>query len=95
MMLQIDHRESHDVDFFLQDPQWLAFLDPQKHDFEFETRPSDYDGDGVGHLKLTFKDIGEIDFIVGQLKTAAPTVQREIEGENILLETIPEIVTKK
>ena len=36
MMLQIDHRESHDVDFFLQDPQLLSFLDPQKHDFKFE-----------------------------------------------------------
>jgi len=33
MMLQIDHRESHDVDFFLRDPQLLPFLDPQKRDF--------------------------------------------------------------
>jgi hypothetical protein len=29
MMLQIDHRESHDVDIFLTDPQLLASLDPQ------------------------------------------------------------------
>lgn len=39
-MLQIDHRESRDVDLFLQDPQLLAFLDPQKHDFEFEIGPA-------------------------------------------------------
>ncbi|WP_130220802.1 hypothetical protein [Bradyrhizobium genosp. SA-3] len=33
MMLQIAHRESHDVDIFLCDPQSLPFLDPQKQDF--------------------------------------------------------------
>ncbi len=47
MMLQIDHRESHDVDIFLEDPQLLPFLDPQKHDFEFQILPSDYLGDGT------------------------------------------------
>lgn len=95
MMLQIDHRESRDVDFFLQDPQLLPFLDPQKHDFEFEIWPSGYDGDGASFLKIAFKDIGEIDFIVSRHKTANPTVQRIIEGENTLLQTIPEIITKK
>jgi hypothetical protein len=95
MMLQIDHRESHDVDLFLQDPQLLPFLDPQKHDFKFEIWPTDYDGDGTGFLKLAFKDIGEIDFIVSQPKTADPAIEREIEGEKTLLETIPEIIAKK
>jgi Nucleotidyl transferase AbiEii toxin, Type IV TA system len=58
MMLQIDHRESHDVDIFLDDPQLLGFLDPAKHDFDFEILPSGYDtGDGFGFLKLAFKDI--------------------------------------
>lgn len=28
VILQINHRESHDVDIFLPDPQLLAFLDP-------------------------------------------------------------------
>jgi hypothetical protein len=46
MMLQIDHRESHDVDIFLPDPQLLPFLDPQTHDFIFEVQPTDYKGDG-------------------------------------------------
>jgi hypothetical protein len=40
MMLQIDHRESRDVDIFLPDPQLLPFLDPQKHDFRLELIPS-------------------------------------------------------
>jgi hypothetical protein len=58
LMLQIDHRESHDVDIFLPDPQLLSFLDPQKHDFRFEIRPADYSGDGTSFQKLAFKDIG-------------------------------------
>ena len=95
MMLQMDHRESRDVDLFLRDPQLLAFLDPQKHDFAFETQPSDYDGDGTRFMKFAFEDIGEIDFIVSQSKTSNPTVQREIEGQHTLLETVPEIIAKK
>lgn len=93
-MLQIDHRESRDVDIFLRDPQLLPFLDPQRHDFEFDVKPLDYTGDGAKFLKLTF-DIGEIDFIVTEPKTAQPTTERVIEGQSTLLETIPEIATKK
>ena len=95
MMLQIDHRESQDVDIFLSDPQLLPFLDPQKHDFQFEIWPTDYEGDGSSFQKLAFKDIGEIDFIVGHAMTASPTTQAIIESETTLLETIPEIIAKK
>ncbi|RUW44700.1 hypothetical protein EOA32_36030, partial [Mesorhizobium sp. M1A.F.Ca.ET.072.01.1.1] len=28
MMIQIGHRESHDIDVFLDDPQLLGFMDP-------------------------------------------------------------------
>jgi hypothetical protein len=95
MMLQIDHRESHDVDIFLNDPQLLPFLDPKLHDFEFEIRPSDYTGDGARFLKLTFGGIGEIDFIVGHALTETPTTKRVVEGEVVALETIAEIIAKK
>ncbi len=95
MMLQIDHRESQDVDIFLPDPQLLPFLDPQKRDFQFEIWPTDYEGDGSSFQKLAFKDIGEIDFIVGHAMTPLPTIQATIEGETTLLETIPEIIAKK
>jgi hypothetical protein len=94
MMLQIDHRESHDIDIFLNDPQQLPFLDPQKQDFEFEIQPNGYEGDGIRSLKLVFGN-GEIDFIVAGALTSSPTIQSEIEGEIVRLETIPEIVTKK
>jgi Nucleotidyl transferase AbiEii toxin, Type IV TA system len=94
MMLQIDHRESHDIDIFLNDPQQLPFLDPQKRDFKFEIQPDAYEGDGVRSLKLVF-GIGEIDFIVAGALTSSPTTQAEIEGEIVQLETVPEIITKK
>jgi Nucleotidyl transferase AbiEii toxin, Type IV TA system len=95
MMLQIGHRESHDVDIFLQDPQLLPFLDPQKQDFQFDVRPSGYNSDGSRFIKIAFEDIGEIDFIVAPFKTKNPTIQKEVEGEDALLETIPEIIAKK
>ncbi len=95
MMLQIDHRESHDIDIFLPDAQFLPFLDPKLHDFEFEIRPSDYRGDGAGFLKLAFEGIGEIDFIVGHPLTAPSVTKQLIEGEEVDLETVAEIITKK
>jgi hypothetical protein len=42
-----------------------------------------------------FANIGEIDFIVAPALTSSPTTQATIEGETVLLETIPEIITKK
>jgi len=95
MMLQIDHRESHDVDIFLPDPQLLPFLDPQTHDFTFEIQPTDYKGDGAKSIKLVFENVGEIDFIVGGSLTSTPTKSTTVEGEIVQLETIPEIITKK
>lgn len=95
MMLQIDHRESHDIAIFLTDPQYLRCFDPALHDFQFEIRLSDYRSDGSGFLKLAFENIGEIDFIVARALTERPTTTRMIEGEEVELETIAEIITKK
>jgi hypothetical protein len=94
MMLRIEHRESHDVDIFLSDPQFLGLLDPQKNDFAFSIAPTEYKGDGARFLKLAF-DAGEIDFIVAPSLTSLPATAETVEGEVILLETIPEISTKK
>ncbi len=93
-MLQIDHRESHDIDIFLPDPQFLAYLDPQKRDFEFEIEPSGYGGDGTKYLKLAFEAFGEIDFIVGSSMTPVPTISRTINDEAVELEVVPEIIAK-
>ena len=95
MMLRIGHRDSRDVDIFLPDPQFLPFLDPSKHDFAFDLQPADCHGDGSRFLKMAFESVGEIDFIVANSLTSEPTTPETIEGEAILLETVPEIITKK
>lgn len=89
LMLQIGHRESHDVDIFLSDPQQLQFLDPQKRDFRFEIQPDNYRGDGVRSLKFAFHTIGAIDFIVAESLTSAPTVQADVDNQAVILETVP------
>lgn len=95
MMIQIDHRRSDDIDIFLPDPQFLPYLDPRLHDFTFEIMPSDYQGDGSHFLKLAFDRIGEIDFIVCPTMTSTPSMRQTIEGHDVQVETIAEIITKK
>ncbi len=55
----------------------------------------DYEGDGARFLKIVFSDIGEIDFIVANSLTSVPTAPSVVEGENVQLETVPEIICKK
>jgi hypothetical protein len=75
--------------------QLLSFLDPKPRDFEFEIRPSDYTGDGSRFLKLAFDGIGEIDFLVGHAMTGTPTTKQTVEGEQVDLEIVAEIIVKK
>lgn len=95
LMLHIEHRESRDIDIFLPDPQHLALLNPEMRDFQFEERPSAHIGDGATFLKLAFANVGEIDFIVAAALTGTPATEATVEGEALLLETVPEIIAKK
>ncbi|WP_312420574.1 nucleotidyl transferase AbiEii/AbiGii toxin family protein [Shinella sp.] len=95
MMIRIGHRESHDIDIFLDDSQILGFLDPAKADLRFREVPASYGGDGARFQKFAFEDIGEIDFIAAGPLTSTPFEVCEIEGRDVNLETIPEIITKK
>lgn len=95
MMIQIGHRESHDIDIFLDDPQLLGFIDPSRSQLSFSTIPAAYGGDGMRFQRFAFEDLGEIDFIVAGALTKAPFEKREVEGRSVRLETIPEIIAKK
>lgn len=95
LMLQIHHRHSHDVDIFIEDGQLLAFLDPRKATFRFEIMPRNYGGDGSTFQKLVFAELGEVDFIVSRQVTSRPFSKTLIEGRQILLETVGEIIAKK
>jgi hypothetical protein len=95
MMIQIGHRESHDIDIFIDDAQILGLLDPAKAELTFKEKPAEYGGDGARFQKFAFADVGEIDFIVSGHLTATPFETRKVEGREVKLETIPEIIAKK
>ncbi len=95
MMLQIDHRESHDIDLFLDDPQLLPYIRATLEDLNFEIGAPSYSGDGVGHLKVAFENVGEIDFIVTGQITEKNTRSTNVLSRSIELETIAEIIGKK
>jgi hypothetical protein len=81
--------------FFFSTHSCCHILILKSRDFQFEIWPADYEGDGSSFQKFAFKDVGEIDFIVGRAMTPSPTAPTTIEGEATLLETIPEIIAKK
>ncbi len=95
LMLQIDHRESHDIDLFLDDPQLLPYVEAAVAEMSFQIGVPTYNGDGRGHLKIAFPEIGEIDFIVTGHVTDEYARERPIIGRDVLLETISEIIAKK
>ncbi len=95
MMLQIGHRESHDIDLFLNDAQLLAYVRASVSEMQFGLGPPAYGGDGSSYLKVAFEGLGEIDFIAASPITEDHTCRRVIQGRPVLLETIPEIIAKK
>ncbi len=95
LMLQIDHRESHDIDLFLDDPQVVPYLHPGTQGYALDRDPDGYDTDGSHVLKLTFADVGEIDFICCASITDQPAKPSIVEGREVLLETPAEIIAKK
>lgn len=71
-MLQIDHRESHDIDLFLDNAQLLPLLNPETQGMKLERRPDSYMSSTTA-LKLAYNDLGEIDFICCASLLEAPT----------------------
>ncbi len=95
LMLQIKHRESHDIDLFIDDAQYLPYLNPETQGYDLALAPSDYETDGTRALKIVFNGVGEIDFICCDPVTEGPYVVSEIRGRRVKLETPAEILAKK
>lgn len=95
LMLQIDHRESYDVDIFISDPQYLSFLNPEIQGFDLTLTPSDYSLEGGHALKISFGDAGEIDFICCAALTEPAARPAAVNGQQVMLETPAEILAKK
>ncbi len=94
-MLQIDHRESHDVDLFIRDPQVLPYLNPKTQGYSLSLIPGSYVSDGVGTLKIFFDGVGEIDFICCEPTFDGESVLRDVQGTSVQVETPVEIIAKK
>jgi hypothetical protein len=95
LMIQIDHRESYDVDLFVGDPQVLSLLNPETQGHAISRRPSAYSSNGSASLRLEFTGVGEIDFICRPWITSPPSTRRDIAGRAIEVETVAEIIAKK
>lgn len=95
LMLQIKHRESHDIDLFIDDAQYIPYLNPETQGYDLALAPSDYETDGTRALKIVFSGVGEIDFICCDPVTEEPYVVSEIRGRRVKLETPAEILAKK
>lgn len=95
LMLQIDHRESHDIDVFIDDPQLLAYLNPETQEYPLSRLPDSYETDGTRALKLAFGQTGEIDFICTPAILEHATERRDVRGLTVDMETAAEIIAKK
>lgn len=101
LMVQINHRESYDIDLFLNDAQLLNYLNPISQDYNLFLTPSSYVLDSK-YLKINFNlkeegidKSGEIDFICAGHITKNPTYKKVIEGYDVKIEHPYEIVAKK
>jgi hypothetical protein len=92
LMRRYHHRESKDVDIFLDDPQWLGGLTPRLNAVA-EGKTSEYI-EQSGFLKLYFPR-GEVDFIVAASLTDIPFAMETVLGREVRVETDAEIIGKK
>jgi hypothetical protein len=92
LMRRHRHRLSKDVDIFIDNPEFLGYLNPRLSDVA-ESLTTDYVED-TEYLKLRFQD-GEIDFVVAApLSENAATLETLLDRP-FLVETSTEIVAKK
>jgi predicted nucleotidyltransferase component of viral defense system len=92
LMLKHGHRFSKDIDIFVPDPQFLAYLTPRLNDTA-ECLTTDYVED-TKYVKLRFPE-GEIDFVASASLTHDAYRVEDVMGRQVQVETSAEIVAKK
>lgn len=89
LSLTLSHRESHDIDIFVDDPQCLSYLSPK-----FSGEEGHYD-ETSNYIKI-YRPEGEIDFILApRLLPTLPLFYPKFEGRSVPCEHPLEIVAKK
>lgn len=86
------HRESRDIDIFLEDPQLLGSLSPRMNEAN-ELDLLDYRENANG-MQLTFPE-GKVDFVVAGRVTSFPPKKAAFHGREVFLDDPVEIVAKK
>jgi hypothetical protein len=92
LMRRYRHRLSKDIDIFIPDPQYLAYLTPRLNT-KAEALTTQY-VEQHGFLKPFFPE-GEIDFVTAGALTTAPTAKETVLGREVLVETSIEIIAKE
>ena len=92
LMLHHQHRDSKDIDLFIDDPQYLGLLSPRLNN-AFDIDEIDYE-EAAHYLKVRFPE-GEIDVIVASSLGSAPHSVFSFQGREIAIETPAEIALKK
>ena len=92
LMTHFHHRDSRDIDLFVTDPQYLAYLSPRTADAAVWGVP-DYD-EATHYVKLRYAE-GEIDFIVSHSLSNLPNGKFDFCGRSIPIESPTEIILKK
>jgi hypothetical protein len=87
-----NHRVSNDIDIFLSDPQYLAFLTPRLND-EMADVLLDY-AEMSNFLTLQLKQ-GKVDYVVAANVTGLKPSVIEIDGMNLNAEQPEEVIIKK
>ena len=89
LAFSIQHRESHDVDIFFDDPQLLSYVSPK-----FSGDEAHY-AEAANFIKL-YRSYGEIDFILApRLLHSLPLGTLHFDGISVPCEHPLEIVAKK
>lgn len=92
LMLKHRHRISQDIDIFVPDPQYLAYVSPRLNDAA-DRDCRGYDEQTL-YVKIYYPE-GEVDFVVGSPLTSKPFARETILGRTVKVETPLEIVGKK
>lgn len=92
LMRRHRHRLSKDIDIFIDNPEFLGYLNPRLSDVA-ESLTTDYVED-TEFLKLVFPE-GEIDFVVAAPLSQHPAILETVLGRPFLVETSTEIIAKK
>lgn len=91
LKLIFNHRESKDIDIFINDAQFLGCLSPRFNNIT--ENALDYD-ETANYITLTYPE-GKVDFINSSQITLFTPIQKEFLGENIFVEDPVEIICKK